>query len=202
MAVKPFGVLAEDGPGTPGMPALLRAALENAGASFENIYPVHRLDRTTEGLTVYALTKKGAAALSRLVTEGKLTKIYTAFVSCPPDLPDEGEMRDRLYFDRKRDKAFVLPKDADRRGAKEAVLRYAVTERFDWRGHPAARVRVELLTGRTHQIRAQFAARKAPLLGDGKYGSRVNRKGPSLFSAELAFPWEGRTERFVRPAEF
>ena len=200
VAVKPFGVLSEDAPDTPGMPALLRTALAERGAAFEDVYPVHRLDRTTEGLMVYALTKKGASALSRLVTEGKLTKIYTAYVSAPPDLPGEGEMRDRLFFDRKRDKAFVLPPDADRRGAKEAVLRYAVTDRFDWRGHPAARVRVELLTGRTHQIRAQFAARKAPLLGDGKYGSRVNRKGPSLFSAELAFPWEGREERFIRPA--
>ena len=200
VAVKPFGVLSEDGGDTPGMPSLLRAALKDRGAAFEDVYPVHRLDRTTEGLMVYALTKKGASALSRLVTEGKLEKIYTAYVTLPPDLPDEGEMRDRLFFDRRRDKAFVLPGDADRRGAKEAVLRYAVTDRFDWRGHAAAAVRVELLTGRTHQIRAQFAARKAPLLGDGKYGSRVNRKGPSLFSAELSVPWNGVTERFMRLA--
>ena len=200
VAVKPFGVLSEDGGDTPGMPSLLRTALKDRGAAFEDVYPVHRLDRTTEGLMVYALTKKGASALSRLVTEGKLEKIYTAYVTLPPDLPDEGEMRDRLFFDRRRDKAFVLPGDADRRGAKEAVLRYAVTDRFDWRGHAAASVRVELLTGRTHQIRAQFAARKAPLLGDGKYGSRVNRKGPSLFSTELSFPWNGVTERFTRPA--
>ena len=198
--VKPFGVLSEDGPDSPGMPSLLRIALQNRAAPFEDVFPVHRLDRTTEGLMVYALTKRGAAALSRMVTEGKLCKIYKAYVTLPPDLPDEGEMRDRLFFDRRRDKAFILPADADRRGAKEAVLRYRVTERVIWRGHAAAAVRVELLTGRTHQIRAQFAARKAPLLGDGKYGSRVNRKGPSLFSAELSFPWNGGTERFTHPA--
>lgn len=195
VAVKPYGVLSEDG-GEPGMPSLLRQMLDDMGAPYEDIHPVHRLDRTTEGLMVYALTKKGASALSRAAAEGKLRKIYTAYLTAAPDLPAEGEMRDRLFFDRRRDKSFVVPPDADRRGAKEAVLRYRIADTFDWRGHTVSEARIELLTGRSHQIRVQFGSRKSPLLGDGKYGSRVNRKGPSLFSTELSFPWGCGTEVF------
>ena len=196
VASKPWGVLSEDGPDTPGMPALLSILLKERGIPFEEVRTVHRLDRTTEGLMVYALTKKGASALSRSVTEGKLTKIYTAYLTPAPTLPESGELRDRLFFDRRLDKSFVVPPDSDRRGAKDAVLRYRIADRFLWRGLTVAETRVELLTGRSHQIRVQFASRQSPLLGDGKYGSRVNRKGPSLFSSELSFPWEGRTEAF------
>jgi 23S rRNA pseudouridine1911/1915/1917 synthase len=216
VAVKPFGVLSEDpapsarpdpvpasgktggGEKERGMPSLIRQALTEQGAAFEDVYPVHRLDRTTEGLTVYALTKKGAAALSGAVARGKTEKIYAAYLTPSPDLPSSGEMRDFLFFDRKRDKAFILdPEKAEgRRGAKEAALRYELTDRFEWRGREVARARVELMTGRTHQIRAQFGARRSPLIGDGKYGSRVNYKGPSLFAVELAFPWDGGDVRF------
>ena len=197
---KPFGALSEEKEGDLSAPALLREILAEQKAPFASVYPVHRLDRTTAGLMVFALTKKGAALLSAAVASGDVRKIYTAYLTAAEDLPDRGELRDRLFFDRRRDKAFVVSPEADRRGAKEAVLRYELGERFDWRGHAVTEARVELLTGRTHQIRAQFAARKSPLLGDGKYGSRANFKGPALFSSELSFPWEGKTETFVCPA--
>ena len=200
-AVKPWGVLAEDAPGEPGMPALLKAELETRGIPCFGVFTVHRLDRTTEGLSVYALTKKGAALLSRAVTDGSFRKVYEAFVTPDPALPPEGEMRDYLWFDRRKDKAFVA--DTARPGAKEAVLRYRIEQTFLWREKEIAKLRVELETGRTHQIRAQFAARRSPLVGDGKYGSRVNRKGPSLFSVELEFPWEGEIKSFAwTPPEF
>ena len=196
---KPFGVLSEEREGDLSAPALLREILTAQNAPFESVYPVHRLDRTTAGLMVFALTKKGASLLSKSVADGEVRKNYTAYLTAADDLPESGELRDKLFFDRRRDKAFILPPDADRRGAKEAVLRYALGDRFDWRGHTVTEARIELLTGRTHQIRAQFAARKSPLLGDGKYGSRVNYKGPALFSSELSFPWEGKTESFSCP---
>ncbi len=207
VAVKPFGCLSEDasphGPqdgGEEGMPSLLRRELDRRGLPYEDVFPVHRLDRTTEGLMVCALTKRGAAALSAAAADGRIAKIYTAYITASPDLPEAGEMRDFLYFDRRRDKSFVV--NGSRHGAKEALLRYEITDRaVPWKDMAVARARVELLTGRTHQIRVQFGSRRSPLLGDGKYGSRVNRKGPSLFSAELAFPWEGETVRFRRDAE-
>ena len=197
---KPFGVLSEEKEGEAAAPALLRDLLTAENRPFDGVFPVHRLDRTTAGLMVYALSKKGAALLSAAVADGQVKKTYTAYLSAADDLPEKGELRDRLFFDRRRDKAFAVSPDADRRGAKEAVLRYELTGRFDWRGHSVTEARIELLTGRTHQIRAQFAARKSPLLGDGKYGSRINFKGPALFSSALAFPWMGETLSFACPA--
>ena len=183
VAVKPFGILSEDDGSPDCMPALLRAA------GIATPYPVHRLDRTTEGLMLWAGTREAAAILSAEAQNGTFSKVYRALVTASPDLPPAGEMRDHLFFDRRRDKAFVVT--GERRGAKEAVLRYSLGEPFDWRGHTLTPTRVELLTGRTHQIRVQFAARKSPLAGDGKYGSRLNYKSPSLFCEEISFVWEG-----------
>ncbi|MCR4906835.1 MAG: RluA family pseudouridine synthase [Clostridiales bacterium] len=183
VAVKPFGALSEDDGSPDCMPALLRAA------GITTPYPVHRLDRTTEGLMLWAKTREAAAILSEEVRTGAFSKIYRALITASPDLPPSGEMHDFLYFDRRRDKAFVV--SGERKGAKEAVLRYSLGTPFDWRGHLLTPARVELLTGRTHQIRVQFAARQSPLAGDGKYGSRLNYKGPALICEEISFSWEG-----------
>ena len=194
VAVKPFGILSEDD-GSPDstacMPGLLRAA------GIPAVYPVHRLDRTTEGLMLWAKTREAAAILSAEVQSGAFAKVYRALITASSDLPASGELRDLLYFDRRRDKAFVV--SGERRGAKEAILRYSLDDPFDWRGHAITPARVELLTGRTHQIRVQFAARKSPLAGDGKYGSRLNYKGPALFCEELAFDWAGERIRITLP---
>ncbi len=192
VCIKPFGLLSE-GEGEDAFPRLLR---EELGA--ETVYPVHRLDRTTEGVMVYALTKRGAAELSRAVAAGEMDKRYTAFVTPNPDLPPEGEMRDWLFFDRRRDKSFVT--DSPRRGAKEAVLTYRLGESFLWRERTVVPAFVKLETGRTHQIRVQFGSRKSPLVGDGKYGSRVNFKGASLYCTSLTFPYRGESLTFTLPA--
>lgn len=185
VAVKPFGLLSE-GDGEDAFPRHLRETL-----GVETVYPVHRLDRTTEGVMVYALTKNGAAELSRIVAAGEMDKRYTAFVTPDPALPIEGEMRDWLFFDRRRDKSFVA--DSGRRGAKEAVLTYRLGEPFSRKDRTVVPAFVKLETGRTHQIRVQFGSRKSPLIGDGKYGSRVNYKGPALFCTSLTFPWNGES---------
>ena len=96
VAVKPFGCLSEDaaprGPqddGEEGMPSLLRRELDRHGLPYEDVFPVHRLDRTTEGLMIYALTKKGASVLSAAAADGRIAKIYTAYITAAPDLPDD-----------------------------------------------------------------------------------------------------------------
>ncbi|MBQ4096678.1 MAG: RluA family pseudouridine synthase [Clostridia bacterium] len=190
---KPHGMLSE-GEGDNSVPTVLREALAERGISPEGIYTVHRLDRTTEGLMVYALTKSAAARLSRIIADGEMAKEYSAKISLPESFPESGEMRDHLFFDRRRDKSFVA--DSARRGGKEAILTYKLTEVGEVREKPAAVARIKLQTGRTHQIRVQFGSRKAPLFGDGKYGSRVNYKRASLRCVMLSFPWRGERLTF------
>jgi len=174
-------------------PLLLQRELENKGESGE-LYTVHRLDRTTAGLMVYAREQKSAAALSKQIADGTFKKIYLAAVHGTPTEPD-GEMRDFLFFDRRRGKSFAV--DKKRNGTKEAVLRYETIESRDTRFGEVSIVRVALMTGRTHQIRVQFASRGMPLLGDGKYGSRANFKGCALFSVELTFTHPETEERLT-----
>ena len=213
VAVKPFGVLSEEPAAGPpvapepdapepdaagarpaSMPALLRETLAAEGIPFDGVFPVHRLDRTTEGLMLWATNRRAAGILSGAAADGSLRKTYLALLAADPALPPSGELRDLLFFDRRRDKSFVV--SGERKGAKEAVLRYSLEDPLEWRGHTLTPARVELMTGRTHQIRVQFASRKSPLAGDGKYGSRLNFKGPSLFCTALSFPWAGKTETF------
>ncbi len=184
---KGFGEISElpqtPEPNTEYSPLLLRQTLEEAGES-GILYTVHRLDRTTAGLMVYARTAEAAAALSAQLQDGRLEKHYLALVQGTPEQV-EGEMRDFLYFDRRRGKSFIA--DKKRNGTKEALLHYRCLESRETRFGQVTLVRVALMTGRTHQIRVQFAGRGMPLLGDGKYGSRANYKGCALFSAELRF---------------
>lgn len=189
---KPSGMLSE---GENGAPGAVRQYLTGNSLPFDDVFTVHRLDRTTAGLMVYALNKKTAAALSAAITDGRFHKTYMAYIR-PDILSGDGEMRDFLFFDRNADKSFVVGEG--KKGAKEAVLHYTVTDtvtltdRFgdEFRADTAV---VELLTGRTHQIRVQFASRKAPLIGDGKYGSRIKYDFPSLFSKKISFSIYGRT---------
>ncbi len=188
---KPYGWLSERHDQQQNVPDALSLEL---GVPSEQIFTVHRLDRTTAGLMVYGLTKRGAAELSRCITDGELKKVYTAYITADDSLPCGGEMVDYLYFDRRRDKSFVVK--GDRKGAKEARLTYELTGSVSYKGKDITVARVCLMTGRTHQIRVQFASRRSPLIGDGKYGSRVNYKGASLISTELEFPWGGEALRF------
>lgn len=146
------------------------------------VYPVHRLDRGAAGLMVFARSQTSAATLSRAVQEKRLNKEYFALVSGVPT-PAAGEMTDFLFKDSQKGKVFAVKRP--RKGVREARLTY----RTLWSGgaEPVSLVRIRLDTGRTHQIRVQFSSRGMPLLGDGKYGSRV--KGElALFSCALGFP--------------
>ena len=151
------------------------------------MYPIHRLDKNVGGVMVYARTKAAAAALSKAVQEGTMDKEYVAMVHGTP--PESGDWIDLLFKDSGKNKVFVVKKE--RRGVKKARLefrRLSVGE--------SSLVRIRLHTGRSHQIRVQFASRGFPLVGDHKYGARDDSKAPMLFSCRLTFPYNGENRVF------
>ena len=148
------------------------------------VYPVHRLDKNVGGVMVYARTKAAAAALSAAVQNGTMVKEYVALVHGIP--PEEGDWQDLLFKDSSKNKVFVVKKE--RKGVKNARLEFVRLTAGE-----NSLVRIRLHTGRSHQIRVQFASRGYPLVGDGKYGARDNTAAPMLFSCRLTFPLNGRT---------
>ena len=151
------------------------------------VYPIHRLDLNVGGVMVYARTKQAAAALSKAAQEGTLVKEYRALVHGTP--PESGLWQDFLFKDSRKNKVFVVKKE--RKGVKKASLEFTRLT-----GGEASLVHIRLHTGRSHQIRVQFASRGFPLLGDHKYGSRDESKAPMLFSCRLSFPWKGEQKVF------
>ena len=147
---------------------------------------IHRMDRGVGGVTVYAKTKNAAARLSEEVREHRLEKVYLAVVEGCPEA-SEGDLRDLLYYDRQRNKVF--PVKRQRNGVKEAILQYRVlkTAVDPQTEKTVSLVEVTPLTGRTHQIRVQFASRGLPLLGDRKYGGHGSL-GISLACHRVALP--------------
>lgn len=175
ICVKPFGIPSEGD----GMPALLKSSL-----SVEQIFPVHRLDQVAGGLMVFALTKEAAAAMTGLLSGRDTIKEYLAVVSGKPEA-NEGIFSDLLFHDQRKNKTFVV--DKERKGVKKAELAWILQDVAESGETPLSLVRVALHTGRTHQIRVQFASRKMPLVGDGKYGSRKKAPNLALWCCRLAF---------------
>lgn len=153
------------------------------------VFPLHRLDKNVGGVMVYARTKAAAAALSKAIQEGTMVKEYVALVHGTP--PEAGDWTDLLWKDSGKNKVYVVKRE--RRGVKKARLEFTrLTE------GETSLVRVRLHTGRSHQIRVQFASRGFPLAGDHKYGARDAATAPMLFSCCLTFPWNGRQLRFEK----
>ena len=180
VCIKPRGVLAcADASGKESMNDLLAP---------RTVYPVHRLDREVGGIMVFAKDSKTAAFLSN---PDSLVKEYLAVFE--GDLPDEGEMIDLLYHDRIKNKTYVVKRK--RNGVKEARLSYRIVSHEN--GICTAQVR--LFTGRTHQIRVQFASRGCPLIGDKKYGANSSGTiGLTAFRLTLRHP-NGKTMTFTLP---
>ena len=181
LCVKPVGVRAQ-GEAEADLPALLKRQL---GCE---IYPVHRLDQAVGGVMVFAKTAPAAAKLSQAMAEGTLQKEYLAVLERSPE-QTEGELSDLLFHDRTKNKTYVVSRQ--RKGVKEAKLAYRVLDVQNG----LCLVRIRLYTGRTHQIRVQFASRGMPLVGDGKYGSRKNAASPALWSYALRVPMDGAIAR-------
>lgn len=181
LCVKPVGVRAQ-GEAEADLPALLKRQL---GC---DIYPVHRLDQAVGGVMVFAKTAPAAAKLSQAIAGGTLQKEYLAVLERSPE-QTEGELSDLLFHDRTKNKTYVVSRQ--RKGVKEAKLAYRVLDVQNG----LCLVRIRLYTGRTHQIRVQFASRGMPLVGDGKYGSRKNAAAPALWSYALTLPMGGAIAR-------
>ena len=152
-----------------------------------NVYTLHRLDQNVGGVMVYARTKDAAARISREIQEGRLVKEYVALVHGTP--PESGDWEDLLFKDSRKNKVFVVKKQ--RAGVKSARLEYKRLSAGE-----RSLVRVRLHTGRSHQIRVQFASRGFPLVGDHKYGSRAEETAPMLYSCRLTFTHKGGSVSF------
>ena len=189
VCIKPAGVLSTDEPG--GMPEKLRAEL---GRENPCVLSVHRLDRAVSGLMVFARSHKAASLLSEQVRDGVFEKTYLAVLHGSP-AEESGELRDLLRRDKARRMSFVA--DAPGKDTQEAVLDYTCLER----ANGLSLVQVRLHTGRTHQIRVQFASRDLPLWGDGKYGLPEDAGDIALWSHSLRFrhPETGETMEFSAP---
>lgn len=186
VCVKPPRVLSTDEPG--GVPDLVRQALGDPNA---NVRTVHRLDRTVSGLMVLARRSKAAAELSRQIREGLFQKEYLAVVHGVP-APEQGTMRDLLQRNKAERKTYVVTEPG--KDAQEAILHYQTRSRTG----DMSRVRIQLETGRTHQIRCQFSSRGLPLVGDRKYSTIPDECEIALWSYRLAFLHPYRQE----PMEF
>ena len=175
VCLKPARVLSTDEPG--GVPELAREALGDPTA---DVRTVHRLDRVVSGLMVLARNEKSASELSRQIRDGGFEKEYLAVIHGCPD-EKSGTLRDLLGRDKARKMTYVAQVPA--KGVQEAVLDYRVlNEACDM-----SRVQIRLHTGRTHQIRVQFASRAMPLVGERKYSERNDPCQIALWSYRISF---------------
>jgi len=144
---------------------------------------IQRLDRGTSGLMLFSTHQRAHKPLTEAFSSHQVVKIYQALVGGHPR-PFAGEIRSLLARSRKENRVHSVAK-----GGKEAVTHYRTLASCD----QASLVELELLTGRSHQIRAHMAEKDCPLLGDRRYGGRVELVGqkllrPLLHACRLAFP--------------
>lgn len=145
-------------------------------------YIITRLDRPVKGLVLFAKDKLTADRLTQMLLEHKITKIYHALVC--GKVEDKGHIETYLMKDSRLNISKTVNKG--NKGAKLAILDYTLIEEKD----NMSKVEINLLTGRHHQIRAQFASIGAPLYGDVKYNKSFKHKRgvtPALCACKLSF---------------
>lgn len=152
-----------------------------------DVFTIHRLDLNVGGVMVYARNKQSASLLSKTIENHQMIKEYVAMVHGIPE--DTGVYEDLLFKDSHKNKVFVV--NRERKGVKKAKLEYRRLT-----SGVTSLVHIRLHTGRSHQIRVQFASRNFPLVGDHKYGSKDNIKTPMLYSCKITFPFKGQILSF------
>ena len=143
----------------------------------------NRIDRNTGGIVIAAKTAEALRVMNQKIKDREIDKRYLAIVEGTPK-PKEGSLKGYLFKDAKKNRVFVT--DTPQPGSKSCQTNYRVLASRDG----LSLVECELITGRTHQIRAQFAHAGHPLLGDGKYGKldkRFDRNYQALYSYQLTF---------------
>jgi len=139
---------------------------------------IHRLDRPVGGIMVFAKTSKAASRLSNQVREKKLNKTYYAVVE--NNLEKKATLKDYLIKDSKTNITKTTTKDL----GKEAILNYEIIKTID----NLNLIKINLITGRPHQIRVQFSSRNNPLYGDQKYNKNaIPNTNIALFAKKLSF---------------
>ncbi len=200
VCVKPQGIPSQsDLSNDEDMVSLLSSQLKENDEN-SDIFVVHRLDRSTGGLILYARNKSAAAHFSSLVADkDSFEKYYLAVVSDSPD-KESGNMTDYLFKDGAQKKAFVVK--SERKGSKLASLEYKVEKTFASNEKIFSLVNIKLNTGRFHQIRAQFSSRGMSIYGDGKYGSREKAPHLALWANKIAFTYKGKNYEFDENPDF
>lgn len=201
---KPAGVASQNERGWGAdMVSLLLVYQKEKGEHNPYIGLVHRLDKVVGGVMVYAKNKTAAASLSRQVAERQVKKKYYAVVCGKPE-ESEGVWEDYLLRDGRNNVSKVVPKGT--KDSKKAVLNYRVLDSIvkdNQFGQEECYtlVEVELLTGRHHQIRVQFASRNLPLAGDRKYNPHLSpimgSKGLLLYSYYLEFYHPSNSKKVI-----
>ena len=162
----------------------------------------NRIDRNTGGIVIAAKNAEALRILNEKIRLREIEKYYLCAVTGRPK-PDKGRLENYIFKDASKNQVFIKP--GPEPGARTAITEYRVLES---RGGLSL-VECRLLTGRTHQIRAQMAYKGWPLLGDGKYGrEKLNRefeeKGQALYSYKLRFefPTDAGILNYLRGREF
>lgn len=175
VCIKPARVLSTDEPG--GLPDCLR---EHFGLPKGDFRTVHRLDRVVSGVMVLARNAAAASELSRQVRDGEFKKQYLAVIHGIPE-NKQGRMVDLLGRDKARKMTYIAEKSA--KGIQEAILDYEVMQSVN----DCSLVKIQLQTGRTHQIRVQFSGRGMPLAGERKYAVLQDDFDIALWSHSISF---------------
>lgn len=160
------------------MPEILSEQLK------KTVLPVHRLDRAVGGLMVFACSAGVAKILCREMGRGKFVKEYLAVVHGVPE-SFAGEYHDLLLHNPIQN--ITQTREHPGRHTKSAALSYEILDKTAAQGEWFSLLRIRLMTGRTHQIRAQLSSRGMPLAGDGKYGAH-DHCAPGLWAWRLIFP--------------
>jgi len=197
VCVKPPGVLSQPGSkNLPDMLTLLKAYLKEKYVKPGNVFLglVHRLDLNVGGVMVFARTSKAASRLSDSIREHAFQKTYIAIVEGGGFANNE----QGTYLDQLEKEPNDRIAEIDSSG-KQAELHYRALASGSWKKIPVTFMEIQLVTGRFHQIRVQFASRGHPLLNDRKYGAKSLSKSNEigLWAYRLSFPHPVTQETLV-----